>query len=171
MDNCLHIGGWEIKEGWKLLNIQGIPGADYVGDISDLRQFADGEFDKIYASHVLEHVVQHQVKSTLRGIHRILKPGGIFAVSVPDLDVLCKVILGPEFDFETKHVAMRMMFGGQMDRHDFHFFGWNYEFMHAYLSAVGFRQIERVEEFGLFEDTSGYRPWGFPISLNVIAQK
>ena len=35
----LHIGGKEIKEGWKILNIQKNKGVDFVGDISDLSQF------------------------------------------------------------------------------------------------------------------------------------
>lgn len=35
----LHIGGKEIKKGWKILNIQQVKGVDYLGDISDLSQF------------------------------------------------------------------------------------------------------------------------------------
>ena len=30
----LHIGGWEAKEGWKILNIQKRDNVDFVGDIS-----------------------------------------------------------------------------------------------------------------------------------------
>jgi len=33
----LHIGGEEIKEGWKILNIQNKPGVDFVGDITDFK--------------------------------------------------------------------------------------------------------------------------------------
>ena len=52
----LHIGGKEIKDGWKILNIQKFDGVDYQGDISDLSQFEDNSIDEIYASHVVEHV-------------------------------------------------------------------------------------------------------------------
>ena len=34
-----------------------------------------------------------------------------------------------------------------------------------------FKKIEKVERFNLFEDTRDYKPYGFPISLNVIAEK
>ena len=66
---------------------------------------------------------------------------------------------------------MRMMFGGQIDDFDFHYFGWNFQFMKDYLHTAGFKKIERVKSFSLFKDTSDYAPYGFPISLNVIAYK
>lgn len=66
---------------------------------------------------------------------------------------------------------MRMMFGGQTDEFDFHYFGWNFQFMKDFLITAGFKKIERVKTFSLFKDTSDYAPYGVPISLNVIAQK
>lgn len=167
----LHIGGIEVREGWKILNIQDLPGVDYIGDISDLAQFADGSIDEIYASHVLEHVPQGKVQPTLDGICRVLKPGGRFLVSVPDLDVLCHAFINPNFSPEVKFHAMRMMFGGQMDASDFHYFGWNFQFLQTYLARAGFTGLQRVESFGLFNDTSNYSPYGYPISLNVVATK
>ena len=64
-----------------------------------------------------------------------------------------------------------VIFGGQVDNYDYHYFGWNFEFMNEYLTEVGFLKINKVNSFGLFEDTSDYKPYGFPISLNVIAIK
>lgn len=171
MENNLHIGGKEVKPGWKLLNIQGVPGIDYIGDIRDLSQFASDSFDRVYTSHVLEHVSQPDMGPTLAGIVRILKPGGLFCVSVPDLEILSHLILNPIASKEVKFHAMRMMFGGQIDPHDYHYFGWTFEFLEDYLTAAGFSVIERVDDFGLFNDTSSFKPYGFPISLNVIAQK
>ena len=43
--------------------------------------FADGTFDKIICSEVLEHIPDYQ--SVLSETRRVLKPGGLFAVSVP----------------------------------------------------------------------------------------
>ena len=45
----LHIGGWEAKEGWKILNIQKRDNVDFVGDISDLSQFKDNSISEVYA--------------------------------------------------------------------------------------------------------------------------
>ena len=62
----LHIGGKEIKEGWSILNIQKNDGVDFIGDISDLSQFEDNSIDEIYASHVVEHINQKNIKKNIK---------------------------------------------------------------------------------------------------------
>ena len=66
---------------------------------------------------------------------------------------------------------MRMIFGGQEDESDFHYFGWNFRFLSDHLKQTNFSKVEKVNSFDLFEDTSEYKPYGFPISLNIIAYK
>ena len=167
----LHIGGKQIKDGWKILNIQKNDGVDFVGSISDLSQFDDNSIEEIYASHVVEHVDQKNIKKTLEGIYRVLKNDGKFYISVPDLDVLCRIFIDNKAPAKVKFHAMRMMFGGQTDEFDYHYFGWNYEFLNSYLIEAGFKKNERVKSFNLFNDTSDFAPYGPPISLNVIAYK
>ena len=168
----LHIGGREPRPGWTLMNIQPGEGVDVVGDISDLSQFADESCDCVYASHVLEHIHQAAVAPTLRGIRRVLKPGARLYVSVPDLDTLCMLLLQPDLDLHVRWHIVRMMFGGQVDANDFHFVGFNQAILYDFLSGAGFASAQRVRSFGLFDDTSDYRPYGdLPISLNVIATR
>ena len=167
----LHIGGKEIKEGWKILNIQKNEGVDFVGSITDLSQFEDESIDEIYASHVVEHVDQNNIKKTLSGINRILKKNGKFYISVPDLDILCRIFIEKTAPLKVKFHVMRMMFGGQIDDFDYHYFGWNYEFLNSYLVETGFTKNERVKTFDIFNDTSSFAPYGPLISLNVIAYK
>jgi len=167
----LHIGGIETKEGWSILNIQKKEGVDFVGDISDLSQFENNSMEEIYASHVLEHVDQQNIEKTLKGIYRILQEGGKFYVSVPDLDVLCRIFINKDAPTKAKFHVMRMIFGGQTDKFDYHYFGWNYEFMNNYLTEAGFKKTEKVTTFNLFNDTSNFAPYGPLISLNVIAYK
>ena len=167
----INIGGETKKDGWKNLNVQKKPNVDIVGNIEDLSQFEDESIEEIYASHIIEHVDQKNIQNTFKGIFRILKKEGKFYVSVPDMDVLCHFFVSPLADKKTKFHTMRMIFGGQVDNYDYHYFGWNYEFMNDYLRDVGFLKINKVGSFGLFNDTSDYKPYGFPISLNVIAIK
>ena len=167
----LHIGGKEKKEGWKILNIQKLEGVDFLGDISDLSQFENNSIEQVYASHVIEHVPQKKVNETLKGVYRILSENGKFYISVPDMDVLCKIFIDSKAPPDVKFHIMRMMFGGQVDEFDFHYFGWNFEFMRDFLTNAGFKRIEKVKSFSLFNDTSDYAPYGEPISLNVIAHK
>jgi predicted SAM-dependent methyltransferase len=167
----LHIGGREVKEDWKLLNIMPLPGVDYIGDVCDMSQFPDDSIEAMYASHVLEHIAQSKVLSTLRGLHRALQPGGQLMISVPDLDVLCHAMLNPNLTADNKFHVMRMIFGGQVDDHDYHHFGWNWTFLQSFLQQAGFSAAVKVDQFGIFNDTSNFKPYGFPISLNVIATK
>lgn len=167
----LHIGGEQIKEGWKILNIQKKDGVDFLGDISDLSQFQENSIQEIYASHVVEHIDQKNIKKTLKGIYRILKDDGKFYVSVPDLDILCRIFIEKNAPLKVKYHVMRMMFGGQTDKFDYHYFGWNFEFMNNYLLEAGFKRIERVKTFDIFDDTSSFAPYGPLISLNMIAYK
>lgn len=50
--------------------------------------FHSDSFDVVYHSHFLEHLTQSQGKSFLVECHRVLKPGGILRVVVPDLELL-----------------------------------------------------------------------------------
>ena len=46
---------------------------------------ADSSAEGIYASHVLEHLSRHDVVTALANTRRILKPGGVFRLIVPDI--------------------------------------------------------------------------------------
>ncbi|SBT09758.1 hypothetical protein PROAA_3420001 [Candidatus Propionivibrio aalborgensis] len=167
----LHIGGKEPKEGWKILNALDFEGVDFVGNVRDLSAFPDACCEKVYASHVMEHVGQRDFVDTLKGIHRILCENGELYFSVPDLETLCRLFIRPELDRESRYHVMRMMFGGQIDDFDFHYIGLTCEFMTYFFNLAGFSSARRVESFGIFNDTSDYRPYGVPISLNMIARK
>ena len=167
----LHIGGWATKEGWKILNIQKKENVDFVGDISDLSQFKNNSIDEIYASHVFEHVKYIDAKGTLLGIHRVLTSGGKFYISVPDMEVLFKQFLEKKNETKNKIHIIRMIFGGQKDENDFHYFGWDFELLSGLLKNVGFKDIKKVRSFSIFNDSSEMAPYGEPISLNLIAEK
>ena len=87
------------------------------------------------------------------------------------MDLLCKIFIDPKAPYNVKFYVMRVMFGGQIDEYDFHYFGWNLEFMKNFLTKAGFKKIERVKSFSMFKDTSDLAPFGPPISLNIIAYK
>jgi predicted SAM-dependent methyltransferase len=166
----LHVGGTEKRAGWRIFNIQ--PGADvdFIGDCTDLSQFPDGSVDELYASHVLEHVgYDAPLRRALAGFHRVLRPGGIAKISVPDFEILCRLFLDSRATVRDRFNIMRMVFGGQTDAHDFHRVGLTYAFLSKYLMQAGFSRVERVEDFGLFRDDSMTEFLGEKISPNVVA--
>lgn len=56
---------------------------DIVADMSELPDI--GPFDVVYSSHCLEHLFPHKVGPCLQGFKRVLKPGGVAIIFVPDL--------------------------------------------------------------------------------------
>lgn len=173
MARNLHIGGKVRVPGWEVLDVTPADWVDHVANARDLSQFADGTFDQIYASHVLEHFdYRDELLATLKEWHRVLVPGGALALSVPDLDVLARLFVDREkLTGKDRFQVMRMIFGGHVDRFDYHLVGLNDAFMAEYLQLAGFADMTRVSGFGLFDDASGLTVADVPISLNVVARK
>ncbi len=67
----------------------------HVGALADLK-FPDGHFDVVYAAQVFEHLPRP--KTELAELRRILKPGGLLYVDVPNYHTL-PIMLGKD-DFE-----------------------------------------------------------------------
>jgi len=168
----LHIGGQERHPDWLVVDV--IPGdhVDMLRPCTDLSPFADGSVKEIYASHVLEHLSHRtDLRIALKEFHRVLAPGGMLRVSVPDLAFLCEQFLEPSLDVRDQFNVVKMMFGAQADDADFHHVGLNEGIFRAFLVQAGFNDIERVGEHGLFNDTSTAVFRGRPISLNMVARK
>ena len=97
--------------------------------------------------------------------------GRHFMTLAPDLEFLCRMFVHPDLDENSRFHIMRVMFGGQMDAHDFHRVGLSWPFLGGYLERAGFQSVRRVEAFGIFDDASSVKLFGNRISLNVEARK
>lgn len=169
----LHIGALKSSPGWESLNSQPLEGIDHVCDARNLSRFAEGTFDALYASHVLEHFdYRDEVASVLMEWFRVLAHGGKLYVSVPDLETICRLYCDQVLlDANDRFMLMRMIMGGHCDQYDYHHAAFNQESLVYYLAGSGFDNIRRCAEFNLFDDTSGLRFMGELISLNLIAEK
>ena len=173
MTRRLHIGGTAKDDGWEVLNATPAPHVDHVCNANDLTRFADNTFMDLYASHVAEHLdYTGELQTALKEWLRVLVPGGKVFISVPDLDVLAKLILEKDkMSINDLFFVMRMIFGGHVDKYDYHVIGLNEDFLSAFLSESGFVNIRKVPQLGLFHDTSAMLFKGVAISLNMIAEK
>ena len=68
-------------DGWLNCDIARGPGIDVSFDANKSWPFESNYFEKIYASHVLEHL--WNLNLVMKEAHRVLKPNGIFEVKVP----------------------------------------------------------------------------------------
>jgi len=109
--------------------------------------------DEVRASHVLEHFPYRDTLDVMREWVRVLKPGGLLRIAVPDFDWICNHRDG---DSNT----LGFMFGGQVDDSDYHYAGFNDAYLRECMRAVGINDI---------------RPWkspvtdcaSLPVSLNL----
>lgn len=71
-----------------------LPGRGVVAhDLNDKLPWGAGLFDAVYSSHVLEHLTPHAGGELVADMQRVLKPGGVCRIAVPDLEGICRLYL------------------------------------------------------------------------------
>jgi predicted SAM-dependent methyltransferase len=171
-ERSLHLGGTQVADGWEIFNSAQHDYVDHVGDAVDLSRFPTATFTRLYASHILEHLdYKDALEAGLREWFRVLKPGGQLMVAVPDLAALSQLFISPDLSLSERFHVMRIIFGGHMDRYDYHFAGYDLDLLSHFLRNAGFDSISRVSSFGLFQDCSEIVFKSVPISLNLVARK
>ena len=60
------------------------------GDVIVGLPVEESSADGVYCSHVLEHLALNEFRTTLLNVFRYLRPGGIFRLVVPDLEVIAR---------------------------------------------------------------------------------
>ena len=75
----------KIAPDWVTVDIVPRHYVDRVADWAAGLPFADGSVSLIYASHVLEHIWWYRTDAALREAYRVLAPGGLLELHVPDL--------------------------------------------------------------------------------------
>jgi len=170
----LCIGGETAAAGWEVLNSVAGSHVDLVSDARRLDPFGDETIDILYAPHVLGRFdYRNELSDVLLEWRRVLKPGGSICLSVPDLEILSRMLIDPEYSLspDERFMVMQMMFGCHADPHDYNQSGFTWEILHDYLFRAGFTGIKRVGSFGFFDDASVMLFKGISISLNIRAEK
>lgn len=62
-------------------------------DLSQGIPLDDNSCDVVYHSHVLEHIRRNDASGFIAECHRVLRPGGIIRIAVPDLERICRAYL------------------------------------------------------------------------------
>lgn len=96
----LHWGCGPITPfGWVNSDITPGPSVDVVADITRGLPFPADEFDYIVSIHVLPELAYRDQDRALRELRRILKPGGVLRLSLPDLDRAIRAYQGNDPDY------------------------------------------------------------------------
>lgn len=73
----------------RMEKLRSLPDNIMVHDLSKGIPFGSGSVDVVYHSHVLEHLDRDVAAIFLTEVKRVLKPGGIHRIVVPDLEKIC----------------------------------------------------------------------------------
>ncbi len=96
--------------------------------------FADDSVDNAFSAHVFEHLYRDHAVSCAREICRVLKPGGVFRVSVPDLDLAVSA-----YDTRKPEVLLDLIYeSSQPDDKNRHHWMYNEHSMGRLLREAGF---------------------------------
>lgn len=157
--------------GFKGMDCDAHEGVDFVGDISDLSRFEDGSVAEIYASHCLEHFPHLQTVSVLKEWARVLEPGGILYVAVPDFKRTVELYALTGINQWVQDYVS----GGQEYATAYHYAIFDEGKLRGLLLAAGFSEASAVDQFpvGDRKDCSRLRSSldGKPVSLNMVAIK
>ena len=99
----LNLGcGDDIRKGWTNVDLPANPKADIHADLEDARlPFDDNTVTFINCSHVLEHI--NNYISLMKEFHRILEPGGILHITVPEFPCSASIADPTHVRFFTPH--------------------------------------------------------------------
>lgn len=119
----LHLAcGLTRKEGWVNIDLLGVP-VDMAWNLESGLPFPDASVDSVFHEHLIEHIPTEATYHLTRECLRVLRPGGVLRVAVPDAGLCLRSYAGQaESDwaesratpmmsveslfYEHKHVAM-----------------------------------------------------------------
>lgn len=148
----LHLGcGARIVPGWINIDAFERPGLDLRWDLRDPLPCPDGAAALIYSEHFLEHLERDDAEAFLRETLRLLAPGGVLRLGVPDAGLYLRAYAEGRRDFfdrlrhlggavvplETPVEVINQVF--RMGGH--HRYAWDLETLDGALRRAGFADV------------------------------
>lgn len=117
---------------------------------ADKVPLADGCADEILGVHIWEHFYWWQCEGVLAEWWRLMKPGALLVLEMPDLIKCCRNILEGRESRKRDQLGMWGVYGDPSTRDEFmtHRWGWHFGTLQPFLADRGFIDIvERETQF------------------------
>ena len=93
-DPLLNIGcGRRYHDDWVNIDLETSDPCVIRHDVNNGIPFEEGRFAAVYHSHILEHLEPADGRKLIHECYRVLKPGGILRIVVPDLECIARLYL------------------------------------------------------------------------------
>jgi len=174
----LHLGcGKRHIPGYIHIDAVDYPHIDHVATIDNLSFIGDATVDVIYNCHVLEHFKRRDINRVLKEWGRVIKPGGILRISVPNFSAICEIYRR----YGDIGLVIGPLFGRQDYLYNIHYNVFDFQSLRAQLEEAGFVTVReydwRETEHASVDDyAQAYVPHmdktsGILVSLNVECEK
>jgi len=174
----LHLGcGKRYIPGYTHIDVVEYKHIDIVNSIDRLPMIGNDSCDIIYSCHVLEHFHRKIVGEVLKEWIRILRPGGILRISVPDM----KSLMGIYQKTGNLEYVLGPIFGRCDYLYNFHYTGFDFKTLEKLLKSVGAKDIKlydwkKTDHADIDDYSQAYIPHmdkenGMLISFNVEVTK
>jgi ubiquinone/menaquinone biosynthesis C-methylase UbiE len=145
----LNIGcGRHVIDGWTNVDIQRSPHAKRDPEIlSDVRTIPlpDACADELMAIHLFEHFYLWETPALIGEWKRLLKPGGLLALELPNIVKCCRnIVKDVEAGLDSQPLGMWGLYGDPraQDPYMTHRWGWSPKTLTAFLAEHGFADIK-----------------------------
>ena len=157
LKNYLNIGFWTNLEQNKLYaNPNGVADTVLLNfDLTNGIPASDNSLEVVYHSHMLEHLTNNEGIEFLRECNRVLQPGAIMRLLVPDLESFSKkYVEGDDFFFDAYrkealdndsnlYPTRGAIFMGMLHNHG-HKMGYDFETLQYVLKQTGFTNVKKT---------------------------
>jgi predicted SAM-dependent methyltransferase len=147
----LNVGcGYDRREGYLNVDLQGFHKPDLVGNILDLPMLPSCYFDEILSKAVIEHFPWRDTPRALFEWNRLLRPGGVMYLRTVYLNGLLRRFERPDYQpIALQKLLIVNLFSMQKYEGDYHLAGFTERLMRYYLWECGFeiKSIEIVDEW------------------------
>jgi predicted SAM-dependent methyltransferase len=143
----LHLGsGIHRLDGWLNVDLVSMD-PDLVWDLRRSLPFPDGCARACFLEHVLEHFTLEDVLDVLAECHRVLEPGGIVRVGVPDFGSYMRSYAGDGAFIENKRPGRptRLLAVAEVALSHGHRSVWDGETLEQVLAEAGFEQVRECK--------------------------
>jgi SAM-dependent methyltransferase len=138
-------GDW-IEPGWINSDIKDEPGIDISCDILEGLPLERDSLDYIVSHHSLPEIPMTDIVGVLEELRRVLKPGGVLRISLPDLDKGIQAYLENDRDYFLVPDKDAATIGGKFVT-QLLWYGWSrslftHDFIEELLRKAGYRDVQ-----------------------------